>query len=169
MLLCRRSTGRYDQCNLVIATGMYEILENDWSVSSMMDNANEARKQCKTQKVDSAVEIYTEKIRKNLENTREIVSGMVAAYNNKEFRAYLQPKVSLHTGKVVGAEALVRWIRADGSMVMPGRFIDVFERNGFVTKVDFAILDQVLEYLQDALAQREEVVPISVNFSRRHN
>ena len=58
---------------------------------------------------------------------------------------------------------------ADGSMVMPGRFIDVFERNGFVTKVDFAILDQVLEYLQDALAQREEVVPISVNFSRRHN
>ena len=37
----------------------------------------------------------------------------------------------------------------DGSMVMPGRFIDVFERNGFVTKVDFAILDQVLEYLQD--------------------
>ena len=45
-------------------------------MSSMMDNANEARKQCKTQKVDSAVEIYTEKIRKNLENTREIVSGM---------------------------------------------------------------------------------------------
>ena len=66
-----------DRCNLVIATGMYEVLENDWSVSSMMDNANEARKQCKTQKVDSAVEIYTEKIRKNLENTREIVSGMV--------------------------------------------------------------------------------------------
>lgn len=165
----QKTNSRYDQCNLVIATGMYEILENDWSVSSMMDNANEARKQCKTQKVDSAVEIYTEKIRKNLENTREIVSGMVAAYNNKEFRAYLQPKVSLHTGKVVGAEALVRWIRADGSMVMPGRFIDVFERNGFVTKVDFAILDQVLEYLQDALAQREEVVPISVNFSRRHN
>ena len=165
----QKTNSRYDQCNLVIATGMYEILENDWSVSSMMDNANEARKQCKTQKVDSAVEIYTEKFRKNLENTREIVSGMVAAYNNKEFRAYLQPKVSLHTGKVVGAEALVRWIRADGSMVMPGRFIDVFERNGFVTKVDFAILDQVLEYLQDALAQREEVVPISVNFSRRHN
>ena len=165
----QKTNSRYDQCNLVIATGMYEILENDWSVSSMMDNANEARKQCKIQKVDSAVEIYTEKIRKNLENTREIVSGMVAAYNNKEFRAYLQPKVSLHTGKVVGAEALVRWIRADGSMVMPGRFIDVFERNGFVTKVDFAILDQVLEYLQDALAQREEVVPISVNFSRRHN
>ena len=165
----KRINSRYDQCNLVIATGLYEITENDWSVSSMMDNANEARKQCKTQKVDSAVEIYTDKIRRDLENTRTIVSGMVSAYNNKEFHAYLQPKVSLHTGKVVGAEALVRWIKADGTMVMPGKFIDIFERNGFITKVDFAILDQVMEYLCDALAQGEEVVPISVNFSRRHN
>ena len=81
---------------------------------------------------------------------------MVSAYNNKEFHAYLQPKVSLHTGKVVGAEALVRWIKADGTMVMPGKFIDIFERNGFITKVDFAILDQVMEYLRDALAQGEE-------------
>ena len=165
----KRINSRYDQCNLVIATGLYEITENDWSVSSMMDNANEARKQCKTQKVDSAVEIYTDKIRRDLENTRAIVSGMVSAYNNKEFHAYLQPKVSLHTGKVVGAEALVRWIKADGTMVMPGKFIDIFERNGFITKVDFAILDQVMEYLRDALDQGEEVVPISVNFSRRHN
>ena len=163
----KRINSRYDQCNLVI--GLYEITENDWSVSSMMDNANEARKQCKTQKVDSAVEIYTDKIRRDLENTRTIVSGMVSAYNNKEFHAYLQPKVSLHTGKVVGAEALVRWIKADGTMVMPGKFIDIFERNGFITKVDFAILDQVMEYLRDALDQGEEVVPISVNFSRRHN
>ena len=102
---------------------------------------------CKSQpvqKVDSAVEIYTDKIRRDLENTRAIVSGMVSAYNNKEFHAYLQPKVSLHTGKVVGAEALVRWIKADGTMVMPGKFIDIFERNGFITKVDFAILDQYL-------------------------
>ncbi|MEI3586811.1 MAG: EAL domain-containing protein [Lachnospiraceae bacterium] len=165
----KRINSRYDQCNLVIATGLYGITENDWSVSSMMDNANEARKQCKTQKVDSAVGIYTDKIRRDLENTRAIVSGMVSAYNNKEFHAYLQPKVSLHTGKVVGAEALVRWIKADGTMVMPGKFIDIFERNGFITKVDFAILDQVMEYLRDALAQGEEVVPISVNFSRRHN
>ena len=117
----KRINSRYDQCNLVIATGLYGITENDWSVSSMMDNANEARKQCKTQKVDSAVEIYTDKI------------------------------------------------KADGTMVMPGKFIDIFERNGFITKVDFAILDQVMEYLRDALAQGEEVVPISVNFSRRHN
>lgn len=42
----KRINSRYDQCNLVIATGLYEITENDWSVSSMMDNANEARKQC---------------------------------------------------------------------------------------------------------------------------
>ena len=54
-------------------------------------------------------------------------------------------------------------------MVMPMQFIDIFERNGFVTKIDFAILESVMEYLRDAMAAGEEVVPISVNFSRRHN
>ena len=160
---------QYSQCNLVIASGIYEVQESDKNVAGMMDNANEARKICKSQKVATSVVVYTEEIQKQTENTKAIVANMVNAYNNKEFYAYLQPKVSLKTGKIVGAEALVRWIRPDGTMMMPMQFIDIIERNGFVTKVDFAILENVMEYLRDAMAAGEKVVPISVNFSRRHN
>lgn len=165
----QRVNNRYDQCNLVIASGMYGVKENDWAVAPMMDNANEARKRCKLQKVTSAVEVYTEAVRKSMQNTRTVVSSMVSAYNNGEFRAWLQPKVSLKTGKIVGAEALVRWERPDGSLLMPGQFIEILERNGFITRVDFAVYDQVLSYLRNAMDAGEEVVPISVNFSRRHN
>lgn len=163
--ICRR----YGKSNLVIASGIYEVQEGDTKIAAMMDNANEARKKCKEQKVRTLVVPFTEEIQKEAEIVKSIVTNMVNAYNNKEFCAYLQPKVSVTTGKIVGAEALVRWIREDGTCVMPGQFIDVFEANGFITKVDFAVLEQVMEYLQEAQQMGEEVVPVSVNFSRRHS
>ena len=67
----QKTNSRYDQCNLVIATECMKSWRMTGRCSSMMDNANEARKQCKIQKVDSAVEIYTRRSRKNLENTRD--------------------------------------------------------------------------------------------------
>lgn len=165
----QRINAQFEQCNLVIASGLYEIKDEDVNVASIMDYANEARKKCKGQKVATAVVAYTDEIKQEVEATKAIVAGIVSAYNNKEFHAYLQPKVSLKTGKIVGAEALVRWIKPDGSVIMPSQFIDVSERNGFVTKIDFAVLECVMEYLRDAIDAGEEVVPISVNFSRRHN
>lgn len=160
---------RYEQCNLVIACGLYEVKPEDTNVAIMMDNANEARKKCKEQKVITAVVAYTEEIKAQTENIRTIEANIMTAYNNKEFCAFLQPKISLDTGKIIGAEALARWIKPDGSMVMPGQFIEISEKNGFITKIDFEVFDCVMEYLQEALAIGEMVVPISVNFSRRHN
>lgn len=160
---------KYDQCSLVIASGIYEVTQRDQAVTSLIDKANEARKKCKEQKVVTAIEPYSEEIRLRSESTKSIVTNMVTGYNNKEFHAYLQPKVSIKTGKIIGAEALARWIRTDGVRMMPGEFIDIFERNGFITKLDFCILDQVLEYLKESMKMGEELIPISVNFSRRNN
>lgn len=47
---------------------------------------------------------------------------------NHEFKAFIQPKYNLETGQIVGAEALVRWIREDGSMIYPDDFIPIFEK-----------------------------------------
>ena len=69
----------------------------------------------------------------------------------------------------MGAEALVRWVKPDGSMIYPDQFIPLFEQNGFITRVDFHILEQVLKYLREVLDRGEAVVPVSVNFSRLHN
>ena len=155
--------------NLVLASGIYEVLETELNVGAMMDNANEARKKCKEQQVETMVKVYTDELRQEVENAKAINSNILKAISNNEFHAYLQPKVNVKSGKIVGAEALVRWIRPDGSRVMPDEFIHIAEKNGYITKIDFVVLDQVLAYLKEAVENGEEVVPVSVNFSRRNN
>lgn len=159
----------YPLTNLALASGIYEVQEEVVSVGAMVDNANAARKKCKEQKVETMVKVYTESLRQEQERVKNINSNILKGLKNEEFYAYLQPKVSLKTGRIEGAEALVRWLRPDGSQVMPEEFIGIAEKNGYITKIDFAVLDQVLAYLEEALAAGEEVVPISVNFSRRNN
>lgn len=155
--------------NLVLASGIYEVSGEAPNVSAMVDNANEARKKCKEQRVETMVKVYTDELHKELESAKAVNSNILKGIKNKEFYAYLQPKVNLKSGKIVGAEALVRWIRPDGSRVMPDDFIPIAERNGYVTKIDFEVLDQVIAYLREAVEAGEEVVPVSVNFSRRNN
>ena len=57
-----------------------------------------------------------------------------------EFTSYYQPKYDAHTEKLVGAEALVRWVRQDGKMIFPDRFIKLFEQSGQIIELDICML-----------------------------
>lgn len=92
----------------------------------------------------------------------------MAALENDEFRVFYQPKVNIETGRVVGAEALVRWIRADGEIISPGRFIPIFEENGFITEMDFAIYRRAVADIRGWLREGLDVPLVSLNVSRHH-
>ena len=96
-----------------------------------------------------------------------IVSNMVTALNNGEFNVFLQPQVDLRTGRMVSAEALVRWIK-DGRIITPDEFIPLFEKNRFVLKMDEYVWDLACRLLQKWLDRGLEPPPISVNVSRAH-
>ena len=165
---CKEMNSIYDQCNMVIISGISEVTKYGEAPSSAIDRANIARKYNKDVAV-TVVSLYNQEIKEKNEAENAIAANMASALENGEFRAWLQPKVSLTSGKIVGAEALVRWQRSDGSIIYPDNFIPIFEKNGFVTEVDFSVLNQVLGYLREAMDQGDDIVPISVNFSRRHN
>ena len=165
---CEELNREYTLCKLILICGISKVEQMDVSVSTMVDYANVARKYGKN-KAETCCILYTAQIRGQNETEMMIAANMYQALENREFQVYLQPKVNIYTGKIVGAEALVRWKKADGSMIYPDVFIPLFERNGFITKVDFYVLEQVLVYLREAIAIGEEVVPVSVNFSRLHN
>lgn len=165
---CNAINREYDRNNLVLVSGICHVEDHKEVVSAYIDGANSARKHGKNT-TDTVVVVYDQDIKKKNEAEKTIIASMNSALESGEFHAWLQPKVSITTGKIVGAEALVRWIHSDGSMVYPDEFIPIFEKNGFITKIDFEVLSQILDYLRIAMDMGEEVVPVSVNFSRRHN
>ena len=164
---CEAAHQRYVKCKLGIAGGIAVLDRSLDSISLNIDNANMARKHVKK---DATVHVfvYTDELRKEQQKQMEIVSHMAEALEKREFKVFLQPKMDMFTDKVVGAEALVRWFKEDGTMVPPGDFIQIFEENGFVTHLDFEMMRQVLEMQQKRLQEGKPIVKISVNFSRKH-
>ncbi|MDD7642542.1 MAG: EAL domain-containing protein [bacterium] len=97
-----------------------------------------------------------------------VESNMQSALAAGEFQVYLQPKYTPTGGRLVGAEALVRWICPEKGMIPPGRFIPLFEENGFIMKLDDYMLSQIAKLQAEWKVQGKKTVPISVNISRAH-
>lgn len=164
---CEVAHQHYAKCKLGLAGGIAVVDRSLDSISLNIDNANTARKSVKKD-TTVQVEVYTAELREEQQKQIEIVSHMTEALENKEFKVFLQPKMNMFNDKVIGAEALVRWFKQDGTMVSPGEFIPIFEENGFVTHLDFEMMRQVLDMQQKRLDEGKPIVNISVNFSRKH-
>ena len=95
-----------------------------------------------------------------------IIAYMNTAIKNEEFYIVYQPKYDTYTESLRGCEALTRWKRQDGTIIMPGKFIDLFEKNGQIIKLDFYVLEKVCQFLRRLIDSGIEPVTVSVNFSR---
>ena len=117
---------------------------------------------------DHKVKIFDAKLEESLTTKHDIENRMIDALKNDEFKAWYQPKYDIETRRIIGAEALVRWISPVTGFMPPGKFIPLFEQNGFVIQLDYYILEKSCQLQMERLAQGKEVVPISVNQSRLH-
>lgn len=97
-----------------------------------------------------------------------ILSDVQKAYERKEIKAYFQPQYDAITGKMVGAEALSRWIKEDGTFVMPDEYIPHLEESDAILELDWYMLNEVCISLTEQKKQGIPQVKISVNFSRKH-
>lgn len=97
---------------------------------------------------------------KNLEN------GFEKALADKKFEVWYQPKFNSHTGKIVGSEALIRWRADDGSLISPGRFIPLFEKNGNIIRLDEYVFREVCRQQKEWQKEGIQILPVSVNISR---
>lgn len=145
--------------------GIYQLRKQDNDIDVMIDRANIARRSL-TSNDNESVAYYTDSIIRGMRKVDKIESEMQNALETGEFKVFLQAKWDILDDHVAGAEALVRWIRNDGSMVYPDEFIPVFEQNGFIEKLDFYMLDAVCQRICQILAEGGTVYPISINQSR---
>ncbi|MBE5884076.1 MAG: EAL domain-containing protein [Lachnospiraceae bacterium] len=105
---------------------------------------------------------------KTIEINRNIELEMEAALENGEFQVFLQPKMNMLTSAIYGAEALSRWVHPVDGIRHPVTYIPLFEKNGFISKLDMYVYEQVCRIKAGWTGKSYEHIPISVNMSRLH-
>lgn len=152
--------------NSYLVSGICMIKDGD-DVMKAIENANIARKKVK-KNPDKRYCFYDQDLENEIQLEMTITNNMQQALENDEFKMYLQPKISLKDNKIVGAEALTRWIKKDGTLMIPDQFIPLFEKNGFIITLDFYIYECACKTIRKWMDDKIEPVTISVNVSRVH-
>lgn len=150
-----------------LSFGIYLPKEKNIPVNLMCDRAALACRQVKSNVMQFCA-FYDEQYRSEMIKAREIEQDMTAALENKEYIMYLQPKYSLRTGDLVGAEVLARWFHPQKGLIQPNDFIPLFEKNGFILKLDEFMWEQACKTLRHWIDEGRRPLPLSVNISRYH-
>ena len=112
------------------------------------------------------VAFFDEKMREEYQRRNDIERYMQEALTEGEFYVEYQPKINIETKRVIGAEALVRWNSKKLGPLRPDQFIPIFERNGFIGRIDMYVLRQVCKLLKERTEKGLQIFPIAVNQSR---
>jgi diguanylate cyclase (GGDEF)-like protein len=148
----------------VFPVSHYDSPEN---LSQYIDKANIAKSYANGVNTNY-LSYFTDEMNEQLNTQNSIEIEMTQALNRGDFVVYYQPKYELSSDNIIGAEALVRWKHKEKGIISPGLFIPLFEKNGFIVKLDFYVYEEVLKMLRSRIMNHEPVVPISMNVSRCH-
>lgn len=148
-----------------LSAGFYIVEDNGLDVETIYARASMAAEQCKGH-YGQYCAYYNAALSEETFRTQFILNGMETALRERQFQVYLQPKYDLRTERPCGAEALVRWMHPEKGMISPAEFVPVFERNGFITRVDDYVWEETCRLLRRWIDQGRDPDPISVNVSR---
>ena len=151
--------------NLTVKAGVYEITEPS---QDMLAICNKASMACDTIKGDYGKRIlqFDERIQREARRKERYNAELSKAIEHGELQIYLQPQVD-NEGKIIGAEALARWIHREDGLIPPAHFIPFFEMNGRITELDICIWRQACEKLKEWKEKGRDDLYISVNISAK--
>lgn len=158
-------TSLYKNVPVSLSFGIHKIRDRSLSPRLICDYANMAKKTVKGNRIVNYA-FYTEKIKNRILEDKYIENEMGYALKNGQFSMYLQPKYNISTSEIIGAEALVRWVHPKKGLIMPDKFIPLFEKNGFIVNLDKYIWEQACIEIRKWIDSGQTPVPISVNVSR---
>ena len=150
---------------LTLSSGIYKIHDNMTDFDMMYNKAAFAKNSIKHHP-SNVYGFYDDTMRGKILRETDLERDMHKALINKDFAVYLQPKYSLSNSKIAGAEALVRWIHPEKGLIPPNDFIPLFEKNGFIAKLDLYIFETVCQKIKQWINEGKPLVTVSVNISR---
>jgi diguanylate cyclase (GGDEF)-like protein/PAS domain S-box-containing protein len=143
------------------------IYPNDGAdVETLLCNADSAMVRAKELGRNN-VQYFSAEMNLNATERLELLNSLRSAVSNSEFVLHYQPKIHLATGKVVGAEALIRWDSASRGLVSPADFIPLAEESGLIIQIGEWALRTACK--QNVAWQKagSPAIPVSVNLSPR--
>lgn len=157
--------GMTDMKNLVMNWGLYQVKDRSLLVEQMFDRALMAARSIWGQYGRYFV-VFDDEMHNKLVREQAITDEMERALEEEQFEVYLQPQYNIKKGCLSGAEALIRWIHPERGFQSPGEFIPLFEKNGFITKLDQFVWQRACAILHEWDQAGYPDIPISVNVSR---
>lgn len=151
--------------NILFYAGIYPIDNILVPIHQMCDRAHMALNTVKGL-YQKRYAYYDEKMREVLIEEQMMLREMEFALAEKQFCVYYQPIYSIKKGRAVSAEALVRWHHPTAGLIPPVRFVPLFERNGFIVRLDRFAWEEVCRMLSERIRAGRPVLPVSVNVSR---
>ena len=139
----------------------------DFSLDDVYNNACNARGTL-SDTDETGVALFDKKLFEEQKWIDAVQERQEQAVRDEEFMVYYQPKYNPNTRELRGAEALIRWQSPEFGFVTPGRFIPIFEKNGFITEIDHYMIKHVARDQKKWLDKGFKCVPVSVNVSRAH-
>lgn len=151
--------------NVRMKWGVYAVEDKVVPVEQMCDRALLAAHSIKGQ-YNQFYAVYDDTLREELLREQTITNEMATALSLGQFEVYLQPKYRLEDGVLAGAEALVRWNHPEQGILSPATFIPLFEKNGFIIKLDQFVWDKTCAVLRQWDDKGYPPLNVSVNVSR---
>ncbi len=145
--------------------GVYEIYDASIPISVMCGRANSALRMIR-EDLTRTVAYFDHVVFQKVLFDQTVLGSFDEALDRGQFRMYLQPQVT-GDGIVTGAEALVRWHRKDGSVVMPGNFIETLETAGLIHRLDSYMWELAVKQLSLWKDTDKKALTISVNVSAK--
>jgi len=116
---------------------------------------------------ESSYLFYSPEMNRRAKEQWQLEGELRQALKVKQLLLHYQPKVSLRSGRIVGAEALIRWSHPQHGMIPPGKFIPLAEETGLILELGCWILDEACRQIRSWLDDGLEMVPIAINLSAR--
>ena len=139
-------------------------MEKNSTVLDMLDRAFLAVQVAKTG-YRNRVRVFDKSMYLRTDEEYHVLTDFFKALKQHEVVFYLQPQCRASSGKVVGAEALARWIKPDGTVVPPDVFIPVLEKRGLISDLDMYIWEEVCRWQRAWIDGGHTPLPVSVNVS----
>ncbi len=149
----------------IIHFGVYDVADPSVPISVMLGRANTALRTIRDSHKDT-VAYFDASLMTKLIFEQEVVGSFASALKDGQFHMYLQPLAGVN-GDVFGAEALVRWIKPDGKMIMPGDFVVILEQAGLIYDLDMYIWECAVKQLSKWKGTEKQDLIISVNMSAK--